>query len=106
MKFVAYYAPGRLPLYIQQKSVQGWVNTRGKERGTIVHEVMVDKDDSDFGFIGLKEAMRLAIQHSATIIASSYDVLSRNGKLLTEVMGKVSVVTCEFPFVETNRGRR
>jgi hypothetical protein len=105
MKFVAYFGPGRLPLYIQQKSVRGWVKTRWKD-GQIIHEILVDKDDADFGFIGLKEATRLAVKHGATIIASGYDVLSRNGRLLSEVMEKVSIVTCEFPFSESRRGKR
>ena len=100
MQFVAYYGPGRLPLWIQQRTVRGWVK---QKEGLIVQEIIVDRDDSDFSFIGLKEAKRLAIKHRAAIIAQGYDVLSRNGKVFLEAMDTVSMVTCEFPFRQSRQ---
>ena len=91
MKFVAYYGPGSLPTWLQQKEVHGLVFRRN---GHLIHEIE-EKADFDDGCFGLKEAKRLAVKHSATLIASSMGILSRNLNLFQEVREQVPVIVCD-----------
>ena len=98
-RFVAYYGPSSMPVWLQQRAVHGMVNLWG---GSLIHEIeeVVNFDD---GCFSLREAKRLAVKTGATLVVYSMGVLSKNLKLFQEVREQVPVMACDIRSIAGER---
>lgn len=92
MRFIAYYGPSNIPVYIQKRAVRALVEGR---QGVLMHELEDNEREGDF-CLGLREAKRLSLKFNATIAAYSLGVLSRNYNLFQDVRQHVPVVVCDL----------